>query len=86
MAKRSETVEAILGLVIATPVVLFFGYGLVAGSCSPIFHPPNSPGCVGISGSDFLGIIGLVSLALALTVVGASLSVLIDTKRRDEKP
>ena len=85
MAKRSATVEAILGLVIATPIVLFFGYGWIAGSCSPIFHP-NSPGCGGIGDPAFLGVIALVSLVLALTVVGASLSVLIDTKRRDEKP
>ena len=86
MAKKSETVEAILGLVMGIPIVLVFGYGLFAGRCGLVFRTlSNSPGCVELSGSAFLDLVGLVFLALAVIVVVASIAVLTGRKRQDEK-
>ena len=86
MAKKSETVEAILGLVMGIPIVLIFGYGLFAGRCGLVFRTlSNSPGCVELSGPELLGLIGLVFFALAVIVVVASIAVLTSRKRRDEK-
>ena len=84
MAKTSETVEAILGLVLGIPSILV-GSWLVANTCNLVFPTSSSSYGCQFSGSNLLGLVGIIFAALGAIAVLASITVLIGRKRRNAK-
>ncbi len=74
-----KKVEVILDFVLGI-VGIVLGSRLIAGTCNLVFPtPPNSPGCE-LSGSNLLGLVGLVLAPIGVIAVVASISVLIQRK------
>lgn len=78
--KRSEIIEAILGLVLGIPA-LFIGLALIARTCNLFF--PTSMSSIGCneSSSNFLGIVGLIVASIGGIALVASIAVLIGRRK-----